>query len=722
MASVVVGLVSVLIRVWGLVFGWVYSLYSSPALVRKAYTRVRSAPTRSIREGDTSVTYKPNDLQCPDLIQDFKNGGCETMADAWNWAVARYSDKRLFATRDIIGEEDEIQPNGKLFRKLDLGDYRWMSYDEADSLADNFGRGLRVLGLKPEDNICLFADTKAEWMISAQACFKQSLSVVTLYTNLGEEAVRHGLVETEVETVITSSELLPKFVRILSGQEDKVKRIIYFENPIRRTKTEGFRQGVEFTSYWDVIGLGKKTGNNNMENVEAEPVSPSPETPAIIMYTSGSTGVPKGVVLTHFNLVSTLTSFLYELDAIIPAPDDLYIAYLPLAHVLELIGESMMIMSGVAIGYSGPNTLTDKSTMIKRGGKGDASLLKPTVMFCVPLILDRIYKGVTEQIRRKSSLLQELVNMCIKYKLECINRGEVTPIMDRLIFSSIRALVGGRVRAIMSGGAPLAPDTHDYLKSVLGCPILQGYGLTETSACAAIMRMDENVTGTVGPPVQGVRIQLVNWEEGNYRVTDRPHPRGEILIGGGNVASCYYKLPGKTSEEFFEDEEEKRWFRTGDIGQVDKCGTLQIIDRKKDLVKLQFGEYVSLGKVESVLKGCPVIQDICIYGDSTKSYVVSLVVPARPALSDIAQKFGKSKLTFEQLCEDKDITGAVLREIINQGKQSKLEKFEIPGAVSLCREEWTPESGLTTAAMKLKRRPLQDFYQADINRMYGQGQ
>jgi len=153
---------------------------------------------------------------------------------------------------------------------------------------------------------------------------------------------------------------------------------------------------------------------------------------------------------------------------------------------------------------------------------------------------------------------------------------------------------------------------------------------------------------------------------------------------------------------------------------MEEDGSLRIVDRKKDLVKLQFGEYVSLGKVESVLKGCPVVSNVCVYGDSSKSYVVALVCPVPANLRETAAKFGKSDLTFEEMCQDKDITGAVLRDIVNHAKGSRLEKFEIPGAVTLSSVEWTPDSGLTTAAMKLKRKPLQDFYKDDLARMYGQ--
>jgi len=717
--SAMLGLIKAIVTLWGLLTNWAYRMMNNSTAIVKRFSKVRAKVSVPIKEGDTEATFIPVPGHKTEFISDFEAAKCNTMAQVWDWSVKRYPDKKLLGTRDILGEEDEVQANGKMFKKLELGDYRWMTYEEVDGMADNFGRGLRTLGQSPNQNLCLFADTRMEWMVAAQASFRQSFPVVTIYTNLGEDAVVHGLEETGVELVITSHDLLPRFKKILrSGGNDKVKTLVYMDNPIHRTITSGFREGVQIISFWDVVSRGKKTVNNNMADTEweAEPVTPSAETPAIIMYTSGSTGTPKGVVLTHGNMATTLGAFLYNLD---PLPDDMYIAYLPLAHVLELLGESMSVVWGTAIGYSHPNTLTDKSTMVKRGHKGDASILQPTIMFCVPLILDRIFKGVTENIRKKGAFVSSLMDFCINYKLECSARGEITPIMDRLIFRSIRLLVGGRVRAILAGGAPLSPHTHDYLRTVLGIKLLQGYGLTETTACGAIMHTEENSTGRVGPPVQGVHLRLVNWEEGNYRVTDKPHPRGEIYIGGPNVAQGYYRMPEKTDEEFFADSTGRWWFKTGDIGQFEADGTLRIVDRKKDLVKLQFGEYVSLGKVESVLKGCPVVSNICVYGDSSKSYVVALVCPVSANLYEIANKFGKGDLSFEEMCKDKDVTGAVLRDVVNHAKGSRLEKFEVPGAVTLTSVEWTPDSGLTTAAMKLKRKPIQDYYKEDLARMYG---
>ena len=296
------------------------------------------------------VTYLPSAGQKTKLISEFESSNIQTMAEVWKWSVSKYQEKKLLGTRDVLAEEDEVQPNGKMFKKLELGDYRWLTYEEVDGMQDNFGRGLRVLGMRPNDKLCLYADTRAEWLIAAQASFQQSLPVVTIYTNLGEDGVIHGLSETQAEVVITSHELLPKFKSILAARKDNVKTIVYMENPIKKTDVTGFRDDVRLISFWDVISLGKKTQcNNNLDEVSADPVAPSADTPAIIMYTSGSTGTPKGVILTHGNMVTTLNGFLYCLD---PNPDDIYIAYLPLAHVLELVGgESMMIVWGVAIGY-----------------------------------------------------------------------------------------------------------------------------------------------------------------------------------------------------------------------------------------------------------------------------------------------------------------------------------------------------------------------------------
>jgi long-chain acyl-CoA synthetase len=192
------------------------------------------------------------------------------------------------------------------------------------------------------------------------------------------------------------------------------------------------------------------------------------------------------------------------------------------------------------------------------------------------------------------------------------------------------------------------------------------------------------------------------------------------------VATGYYKLPDKTKEDFYKDAEGTRWFRTGDVGEMYEDGTLKIIDRKKDLVKLQSGEYVSLGKVESLLKTCPLVENICLYGVSSQCYCVALVVPDRNKLISLAEKIGiisndtasEADVDVDALCVNKELNKALLRELCAHGRKAGLEKFEMPGAITLCPELWTPESGLVTAAFKLKRKPIQDFYMKDLKRMY----
>jgi len=529
---------------------------------------------------------------------------------------------------------------------------------------------------------------------------------VTLYATLGEDAIAHGLNETEVTIVVTTHDLLPKIKNILH-KVPKVMTVIYMEDQLHSTDTRGMKEGVNVIPYRDVLSKG--------EHSDKDGVAPKKDDIAIIMYTSGSTGVPKGVQITHRNMMATMMAFS---DAVTIYDDDVFLGFLPLAHVFELLTESVCLLCGVSIGYSTPLTMIDTSSKIKKGTKGDASVLHPTCMTSVPLILDRIYKGVNEKLSKASPLKRAIFDFAFEYKRTWMRRGFTTPVIDRAVFAQTRKLLGGRIRLILCGGAPLSPDTHELIKVCLCEGVIQGYGLTETTSCATVMSLNDRSRGRAGGPATVCDVRLVDWEEGNYRVRDKPYPRGEIVIGGDNISPGYYKNVEKTKEDFFE-EDGKRWFRTGDIGEVHEDGVLKIIDRKKDLVKLQAGEYVSLGKVEAELKTCPLVENICVYGDASKDHVVALVMPNQHHLHDLALTLGKpSDATFEQLCADKDVEEAVVAQLTAHGKKCKLQRFEIPTAVKLCTEVWSPDMGLVTAAFKLKRKDIQERYQHEINRMY----
>ncbi|TNN38107.1 Long-chain-fatty-acid--CoA ligase 4 [Liparis tanakae] len=613
---------------------WLYSVLSflpwyfiTGAGERKALSkRTKARSTTGAAEGPYRCVDSFESLAREDLP------GKDTLDKLFEHAVRRFGPTHCLGTRDVLSEDNELQPSGKVFKKLILGDYRWLSYDEVDSVVSQLGSGLAALGQQPKSSIAIFCETRAEWMITAQACFRRNFPLVTFYATLGEDAITFGLNETGVTHLITSVELLETKLKKVLPLIPKLKHVIYVDQ--KKMNAEGYPAGLSTHSMQAVQELGALP-----ENMERPVVKPQPSDLAMVMYTSGSTGRPKGVMIVHSNLIAGMTGQCERIPKL--GPNDTYIAYLPLAHVLEMTAEISCVTYGCRIGYSSPQTLSDQSTKIKRGSKGDCSVLEPTLMAAVP----------------------RFMNVCF-----C-------------------------------------------------CPVGQGYGLTETCGAGTITEVMDISTGRVGAPLICCEVRLRDWAEGGYTSRDEPNPRGEILIGGPNVTMGYYRQEGK-DQDFFADDEGQRWFCTGDIGEIYPDGCLQIVDRKKDLVKLQAGEYVSLGKVECALKNCSIIDNICAYANSDQNYVISFVVPNQKRMTDLAKRRGILG-EWEEICTHPDMEREVLKEIKEVAANIKLQRFEIPVKVHLSPEPWTPETGLVTDAFKLKRMELKNHYLHHIERMYG---
>ncbi|XP_056230779.1 long-chain-fatty-acid--CoA ligase 3a [Seriola aureovittata] len=635
--------------------------------------------------------------------------GVDTLDKMFEYAATKFPERDCLGTREVISEEDEQQSNGKVFKKVVLGEYCWRSYDEVLTAASQLGSGLASLGQQPKHNIAIFCETRAEWIIAAQACFMYNFPLATLYSTLGGPAIAHGLNETQVTHIFTSRELLETRLKAILIEVPRLQHIIVVDDT--PTSWPGYPRGISVHNMAAVQKLGARP-----ENAARERKQPLPSDIAVIMYTSGSTGIPKGVMISHSNIIAGITGMAERIPNL--CEEDTYIGYLPLAHVLELSAELVCISHGCRIGYSSPQTLADQSTKIKKGSKGDTSVLQPTLMAAVPEIMDRIYKNVMTKVEEMNCVQRALFTLAYNYKLEQFTKGYSTPLCDKLVFRKVRSLLGGRTRVLLSGGAPLSAATQRFMNVCFCCPVGQGYGLTETCGAGTISELWDYSTGRVGGPLVCSEIKLKDWVEGGYRSTDKPHPRGEILVGGPNVTMGYYKIEAKNQEDFFVDENGQRWFCTGDIGEFHEDGCLKIIDRKKDLVKLQAGEYVSLGKVEAMLKNCSLVDNICAYANSDETYVIGFVVPNQKQLLTLADQYS-IRGSWEELCNSKAIEELALKVITEAALAAQLERFEIPRKIRLSPDPWTPETGLVTDAFKLKRKELKTHYQDDIERMYG---
>ena len=589
----------------------------------------------------------------------------------------------------VDGKEQEVD---KKWTYFELSKYEYMTFAEYEQLVLKIGSGFRKLGMNSPDRVHLFAATHPYWLATAHGAGSQSMPIVTAYDTLGEEGLKHSLMQTNAKAIFLDPHLLTQLINPLKEAKD-IEHVIYnddeaptskrdpklVESDIKKLKDA--HPNLSVHSFSDFV----KMGEDNM----VDPVPPKPEDLCCIMYTSGSTGAPKGVLLTHKNVLAAIAG----VDVIVGpylGPGDGLLTYLPLAHILEFVFESACLFWGGSMGYGNPRTLTDASL---RNCAGDIQEFKPTILVGVPAVWETVKKGIITKVNKMNALTRNLFWGAMSAKSFMMNNsgylplsGLGTSIVDTVVFKKIQEATGGRLRICMNGGGPIAKETQHFISMAIA-PMISGYGLTETAAMGALMDPLAWTDTALGELPGSIEIKLVDVPDVGYYASNKP-PQGEIWIRGGPVTKGYLNLEQETKESFTDD----GWFKTGDIGEFDSVGQLRIIDRKKNLVKTLNGEYIALEKLESVYRSCPVVGNICVYAAQDKNKPIAIVVPGEPALKQLASDNGVQGNGLEDLCHNEKVNAAVLKEMQKVGKNGGLTGIEIIEGVVLSDEEWTPQN------------------------------
>src|SRR5882724_5973843 len=547
--------------------------------------------------------------------------------------------------------------------------------------------GLRELGLRDGDRVAILSENRPEWAIADYACLAARCTDVPIYPTLPARQAEYILRDSGAVALFVSSPAQLEKALTIRGQLPALRHIIAFDPDARAPNMLPFEE---------LLACGRSAIARHPEWRE-HALGAGPDDLATLIYTSGTTGDPKGVMLTHGNIASNVTTCVGLFDF---GEGDECLSFLPLSHIFErMFGHYSMFHAGVLINYAG-SIDTVAADMQER---------RPTMMASVPRLYEKIYSRVLDSVRASPAPRRRIFAWARRVGEEWVERTLAeTPIpltlalqrrlADHLVFAKLRARTGGRIRFFISGGAPLSAEIAKFFFAA-GMPILEGYGLTETSPVMAVNTLEHTKLGTVGRPIPQVEVRIA--------------PDGEIITRGPNVMCGYFGKPQATADAVDAD----GWFHTGDIGVIDAEGYLRITDRKKDLIVTAGGKNIAPQPIENLAKTSKFVSNAVMLGDR-RPFPIMLIVPNPEPLKAWAARHGLPADDVERLVGLPDVHTKLEREVRKTLRD--LAQFEMPKKFLLLPRDFSVEGGELTPTLKVRRRIVEERHKAAIEGLYAE--
>jgi long-chain acyl-CoA synthetase len=570
------------------------------------------------------------------------------------------------------------------------GEWRRMSSSQLVDRIGNIALGLYSLGLRKGDRVAMLAANSPEWTLTDAGCQFAGLLDVPVYPTLAEASVGYILRNSGARIFVLENRAMFERVRAVLKESLGVERLIFFDP-----------SGVEtddIMTLADVEKLGADLRSRKPELLDSLIDSSKPDDISTLIYTSGTTGEPKGVELTHANIISNVIDSAEKYSF---SEADVPLSVLPLCHIFERTAMYLYICNGMAVHYA--ESIDKAPDNLKE--------VRPTIFVGVPRIFEKVYARARLQASQsggiKTKIFDWAIDVAKRYAMHLEN-GEKVPsllalkhrVADALIYKRLRAFFGGRLRACITGGAALSDDIY-LIFTGAGITIMQGYGLTETSPVITSNNPSAHKLGTVGKPIRNVNVRIA--------------ADGEIEVSGPGVMVGYYNKPEATREAFTED----GWFRTGDIGEIDEEGFLRITDRKKELFKTSGGKYIAPSPIEQMVRASKFVSQVVLVGDRRK-FPAALIVPNFDMLASYARHKGLDLHTPKEFCSDPRIIDLIERQVA--GLTGSLGQYEKVKKIALIENEMTVDGGELTPTLKVRRRIVDEKYKDLIDRMYSEAE